>query len=497
MTIPSPLHFDNRYAALGPAYGTRQPPQPLAEPRLAAFNPSVAEQIGLTAEPAASHAGSHSTAADTPDRAALTAWLGGSNIPAGAEPVAMKYAGHQFGVYNPELGDGRGLLLGEVLHPRHGRWDLHIKGAGRTPYSRFGDGRAVLRSCIREYLASEAVAALGIPSTRALGIVDSSTPVHRERTEHGATLLRVARTHIRFGHFEWFHYRGETERVRELADFCIELYFPEWREEPDRYRLLLSEICRRTARLIAAWQAYGFAHGVLNTDNMSILGETFDYGPFAFMDDFEPGLICNHSDHGGRYAFNRQPGIGLWNLNALAHAFSSLLEADTLRAVLSEYEPGLLGEFSRLIRGRLGLGGQEDGDDELINQLFSLLAEERRDLTLFFRMLSDRDRNDALEQTVNGSVVLQDWLQRYRQRLQRDPLEAARRGAAMRAVNPKYLLRNYLAQRAIERAEAGDYSEIDRLLSLVQAPFEDHPDHEAYATAPPESGKHLSISCSS
>lgn len=478
----SKLPFDNRYVHLGPAFGTRQSPEPLQAPRLAAFNPAVAELIGL--DPAI-------------DREQLAQWCGGAILPDGAEPMAMKYAGHQFGAYNPELGDGRGLLLGEVNHPVHGRWDLHLKGAGKTPYSRFGDGRAVLRSCIREYLGSEALAGLGIASTRALCVVDSDTPVYRERPERGAMLLRVARTHLRFGHFEWFHYRGEYERVRELADFAIGLYFPQWSGRDDRYQCLLRDICRSTAHLIAAWQAYGFAHGVLNTDNMSILGETFDYGPFAFLDDFEPDYICNHSDPGGRYAFNRQPGIGLWNLNALAHALSSLIDTQELRGILEQYEPELIARFETLMRARLGLHRQLEDDSDLINEVLSGLARERWDLNGFFRELSERDRSDALERRLADSEALNDWMQRYRQRLEQEELDAGERCRRMRAVNPRFILRNYLAQRAIEQAEAGDYSEIERLLHLLQAPFDEHPGYEDYAAEPPAAGKHLSISCSS
>lgn len=483
MTELPQLPFDNRYAQLGPAFGTRQSAVPLTAPRWAAFNPSVAELIGLPPDAAA--------------RPEWLNWMSGAGMPPGACPLAMKYAGHQFGVYNPELGDGRGLLLGEVDNPRSGRWDLHLKGAGQTPYSRFGDGRAVLRSSIREYLGSEAVAALGIPSTRALCIVDSDTTVYRERPERGATLLRVARTHLRFGHFEWFHYSGQSGRVQQLADFAIELYYPDWQGMADRYELLLRETVQRTARMIAAWQAYGFAHGVLNTDNMSLLGETFDYGPFAFLDDFEPGYISNHSDHAGRYAFDRQPGIGLWNLNALAHAFSTLLDSDRLKDALTLYEPTLMAEFERLIRARLGLVKAEPDDMELANQLFIAMRDARTDMTRWFRGLSDLDRGQELVPLAEGNSGLEQWCRGYQQRLQRDPQSIEQRCRAMRAVNPKYILRNYLAQRAIEQAEAGDYREIERLLQILRAPFEDQPEHDEYASAPAPENKHLPISCSS
>jgi serine/tyrosine/threonine adenylyltransferase len=414
----------------------------------------------------------------------------------------MVYAGHQFGQYAGQLGDGRGLLLGEVVSEQHGRWDLHLKGAGRTPYSRFGDGRAVLRSSIREFLCSEAMAALGIPSSRALCVIDSDTRVQREQVEHGAMVLRMARSHIRFGHFEHFHYTHQPELLRALADYTIDRYIPEFNGQTGRYAELLRHATLRTATLIAHWQAAGFAHGVLNTDNMSIVGETFDYGPFGFLDDFDPTFICNHSDEQGRYSFERQPSIGLWNLNALAHALSGLIEDnDAIRTVLLEYEPQLIGDYSRLMRAKLGLKGEESAaDNALLSELLELLAHNHSDYTIFFRSLCDFDESSDLS-PLRDDFIDRDrfdrWAGKYRARLLQQGESREQRQAAMRAANPRFILRNYLAQNAIARAEEGDYSEVRRLHAVLQAPYDEQPGNEAYAAAPPDWGKHLEVSCSS
>src|SRR5678815_1998486 len=296
------LSFDNTYAQLPESFYARVNPTPFASPPyLVSFNPAAAELIDLDSDQA-----------KRPEFAGL---FGGSMLAPGMEPLAMLYSGHQFGVYVPQLGDGRAILLGEVKNDRDERWDLHLKGAGMTPFSRDGDGRAVLRSTIREYLCSEAMHRLGIPTTRALCIVGSDERVYREQIETAATLLRMAPTHVRFGTFEIFYYRQQHEHLKVLADYVIAQFFAHLREADDKYARFFTEVVERTAKLIAQWQAVGWAHGVMNTDNMSILGLTLDYGPFGFMDDYDAGFICNHSDHNGRYAFNQQPYIGLWNLS--------------------------------------------------------------------------------------------------------------------------------------------------------------------------------------
>ena len=479
------LQFDNSFARLPPDFHTRQPALALDNPRLVAASAEAARLLDL--DPAC---------LAQPD---LVAYFGGAKPLPGSEPLAMVYAGHQFGSYVPRLGDGRGLLLGEVVS-QHGRWDLHLKGAGRTPYSRFGDGRAVLRSSIREYLCSEAMAGLGIASTRALCVIDSDTRVQRERIERGATVLRLARSHIRFGHFEYFHYGKRPELVRQLADYVIERHFPETARQDNRYANLLLQATLGTAALVAHWQAFGFAHGVLNTDNMSILGDTFDYGPFGFLDDFDPGYICNHSDEGGRYSFERQPSIGLWNLNALAHALSGLVDVDTIRGALQQYEPHLVSHYMRLMRGKLGLADEDPEDTALLAALLELLQANRSDYTHFFRRLCDFDENQDLQPQRDDFVdreAFDRWAQRYRERLRRETRPQAQRREAMRNANPKYILRNYLAQRAIEQAEQGDYSEVNRLQQLLQQPYAEQPAMDSYAAPPPDWGKHLVISCSS
>ncbi|HMZ56797.1 MAG TPA: YdiU family protein, partial [Nitrospira sp.] len=296
------LRFDNRYARLPEAFYAKVNPTPFSSaPFLISANRVAMELLDLDPREAT--------------RSEFAGVFGGSLLVPGMEPLAMLYSGHQFGVYVPQLGDGRAILLGEVLNERGERWDLHLKGAGMTPFSRDGDGRSVLRSAIREYLCCEAMHGLGIPTTRALCLVGSDEKVYREQVETGATIVRMAPSHVRFGSFEIFYYRKQHEHLQRLADHVIESYFPHLASTADKYLRFFAEVAERTAALIAQWQAVGWSHGVLNTDNMSILGLTLDYGPYGFMDDYDPGFICNHSDYNGRYAFNQQPYIGLWNLS--------------------------------------------------------------------------------------------------------------------------------------------------------------------------------------
>ena len=462
-------------------------PSPLDNPFLISANPLAAELIGL-------------------DRSELYTEqfvniFSGKQLLANSHPIAMVYSGHQFGSYNPQLGDGRGLLLGDIHTEQHGTWDLHLKGAGKTPYSRFGDGRAVLRSSIREYLGSEAMAGLGIATSRALCVIGSDTRVQRESIEKAATLLRLARSHIRFGHFEFFHYNNQPEIVKQLTEHVINQHYPNWKNDAERYYNFLQQTVINTAEMIAQWQAAGFAHGVMNTDNMSILGDTFDYGPFGFLDDFNPAFICNHSDHQGRYAFNKQPSIGLWNLNALAHALSSLLNIDQIKQALAQYEPYLVKRFNALMQKKLGLKQTLADDHQLNADLLTLLQNQRSDYHLFFRQLCNFDENQSqhkLRDQFLDRRGFDEWAKRYSERLRAENSALEQRQKAMKRVNPKYILRNYLAQQAIEAAEdQQDYSEIERLLLVLQSPFDEHPEFEDYAKAPPEWGKHLSISCSS
>ena len=485
------LPFSTRFSELPNDFYTLVSPTPLENTRWVAWNQPLAEQLGFTSDDAQS--------------AELKAALSGESSFSAFKPLAMKYAGHQFGVYNPDLGDGRGLLLAELTDRYGDVYDLHLKGAGLTPYSRMGDGRAVLRSTIREYLCSEAMAGLGIPTTRALGMLVSETPVYRERIEPGALLVRAAQSHIRFGHFEHFFYTNQMENLQLLADKAIEWYWPHLSGDEKPYAAMFECIVDSTARMIALWQAVGFAHGVMNTDNMSILGQTFDYGPFAFLDDYETGFICNHSDYQGRYAFDQQPRVALWNLSALAHALSPLIERDDLERILSQYESALSRHFSTQMRSKLGLIRSLPEDGKLFDGMFELLSQNHTDYTRFFRALSCIDqagRQPVIDLFIDRQAAA-SWLALYiaRCELERDgegqPLSAELRCQAMRKVNPKYILRNYLAQIAIQKAEQGDFSEVAHLALLLSAPFDEQPQHDSYANLPPSWGKKMAISCSS
>ena len=468
---------------LGERFVEFRDPTPLPDPVLVAFNPDAAALLEL--DPAV---------AGDPSFLKLAA---GNARFSGVAPYAAIYAGHQFGTFVSQLGDGRAITLGEVVTSRGERYEWQVKGAGMTAFSRFGDGRAVLRSTIREYLASEALHHLGIPTTRALAIAQSDELVFRERPEKAAVLTRIAPSHLRFGSFELFHYRGEFDAIAKLADYALGRFFPELLDvdAPGRYTALLREIVERTARLVAQWQAAGFSHGVLNTDNMSLLGLTLDYGPYGFLDAYDPGFICNHTDQGGRYAFDRQPGIGLWNCKALSVALGSLVPPADAEAALAAYEPAYRERAMGLLRAKLGLRDERDGDVALATGFLDVLAEAGADYTNAFRALSTSEA--ALLAEFPDPARLRPWLEAYRARLAAEGSNDAERYAAMRRVNPKFVLRNYLAQQAIAAAEGGDFSEIARLHEVLRAPFDEQPEREAYAAAPPEWAAGISVSCSS
>lgn len=425
-------------------------------------------------------------------------WHGAQLLP-GMRPLAQVYSGHQFGVWAGQLGDGRGLLLGEQRLSDGRKVDWHLKGAGLTPYSRMGDGRAVIRSSVREFLASEALHHLGIPTTRALAIAISDEPVYRETTERGAMLMRIAESHLRFGHFEHFFYAKQQDKVQQLADYAIRHHWPQWQDEEDRYLLWFSDIVLRTARLIASWQSVGFAHGVMNTDNMSILGLTLDYGPFGFMDDYQPDFICNHSDHQGRYAFDNQPVVGLWNLNRLAHSLSGLLTTEQLKQALAGYEPELMRVWGEKMRAKLGLLTPDANDNAILTELLGLMAQERSDYTLTFRLLSDTEQHSTrspLRDEFIDRGAFDAWYQRYRVRLLQDEATDEQRQQVMQAANPALVLRNYLAQQAIEGAELGDTAALARLHQALQTPYSQETASDL-RQRPPEWGKTLEVSCSS
>ncbi|MBI5040793.1 MAG: YdiU family protein, partial [Gammaproteobacteria bacterium] len=427
----------------------------------------------------------------------------------GSEPLAMLYAGHQFGHYVGQLGDGRAIILGEVMTAHGARWELQLKGAGQTPYSRAGDGSAVLRSTVREYLCSEAMQGLGIPTTRALCIVGSDEEVYRESIETGAMLLRMAPSHVRFGSFETFYYRRQFAELRALADYVIEHHYPQFLGQSDRYLAFYREVVLRTARLLANWQLVGFAHGVMNSDNMSILGLTLDYGPFGFLDDYAPGFVCNHSDHHGRYAFDRQPDVALWNLSCLGQALLPLFDesgeaaAEMAMAQFDVYQDTFRTQYAEGLRRKLGLREARPDDAQLAQRLLELMATERRDYTNTWRLLGDFTSSvNADNRRVRDHFIDREaftaWATDYAARLRSEQSDDAERRAAMQRINPKYVLRNYLAQTAIEHArDQHDYSAIDRLLRVLQDPYTEHPKDAELAEPPPDWGRTLSVSCSS
>jgi len=488
------LVFDNRYARLPEEFWHAVAPQPLLDAHLVSFNEQAAALIGLGPGEAR-----------RPD---FVDFFSGKRSWPGFEPLAMCYSGHQFGVYVPRLGDGRAVLLGQVRNHDGALWDIQVKGSGPTRYSRQGDGRAVLRSSIREYLCSEAMAGLGIPTTRALCLIGSRQAVYREQVEPGAMLVRLAESHIRFGSFEYFFYTGQHDHLRQLADYVLQQHYPQLLDHEQPYLALLDEIIQRTADLIARWQGVGFTHGVMNSDNMSVLGLTLDYGPFGFLDTFQAGYVCNHSDHQGRYAFREQPDIGLFNLGCLAQALLPLLSDNKdqamalARASLDNYWSCYEQAYRSIVRAKLGLLQQHKGDHILWLDLLRLL-EGRLDYTHFFRALCGFDSTVATSKNGLCNLFIDRqafvaWAERYRLRLLQEGSDDVRRSRSMKAVNPKYILRNYLAERAIRQAEdEGDYTEISRLLELLKQPFAEQPGFESYAATPPEWAGSISVSCSS
>ncbi|MGB0360719.1 MAG: protein adenylyltransferase SelO [Endozoicomonas sp.] len=483
------MNFNNTFSRLPDYFYTKLRPAPLENPRLVALSQTAINLIEF----------------DKTTEELLQICAGQQLLP-GSEPLAMVYSGHQFGSYNPRLGDGRGLLLGEVMNSQGEKWDLHLKGSGPTPYSRMGDGRAVLRSCIREFLASEALHNLGIPTTRALCVVTSNTPVYRETIESGSTLLRLARSHIRFGHFEYFYYNKRYEALKKLTDYTIENSFVDVEgmnnhaSTEEGYRLFYEEVIRRTANLIAQWQAAGFTHGVMNTDNMSIIGDTLDYGPYGFIDDFNWHYICNHSDNSGRYAFSQQPEIGHWNCGRLGQALVPLFDNSVLiQTALDGYPEIYTQTYMDLMLEKLGISNKEKDDEKLVIDLLQLLHDSHCDYTLFFRTLCDFPSDEAKQKlshlTEHPSLI--PWLDAYSLRLTKEKIDALTRQQRMKSVNPKFILRNYLAQQAIEQAEKGNYQEIENLMHVLSNPFEEHPNFAYYADAPPDWGQKLKISCSS
>ncbi|WP_440640001.1 protein adenylyltransferase SelO [Bradyrhizobium sp. PUT101] len=471
--------FQNSYSALPDSFFARVAPTPVAAPRLIKLNRPLAIQLGLDPD-----------LLETPEGAEI---LAGKTVPAGADPIAMAYAGHQFGQFVPQLGDGRAILLGEVIDRDGVRRDIQLKGSGPTPFSRRGDGRAALGPVLREYIVSEAMHALGIPTTRSLAAVVTGEHVIRETALPGAVLTRVASSHIRVGTFQFFAVRRDTEAIRRLADHVIARHYPDLLQAERPYHALLAAVVERQANLIARWLLVGFIHGVMNTDNTSISGETIDYGPCAFMDAYNPAQVFSSIDEMGRYAYANQPRIALWNLTRLAECLLPLFSDEQEKAIAEAQD--ILGAFSDQfsdayqagLRRKVGLFTERDGDEALIQDLLDAMAKNQADFTLTFRKLGEAAGDDAADVRAQfmEPAAFDEWAGRWRARIALEPQSAAERQAAMHAVNPMFIPRNHRVEAVIQAAVNDDnYAPFEELVQVLAKPFDDQPDYAAYADPP-------------
>lgn len=485
------IGFEHTYAALPARFYAPVKPATVANPQLVVFNRSLAEALGLD-----------------PDRIEpqAAAMFSGNELAEDSTPIAMAYAGHQFGNFVPQLGDGRAILLGE-LRDRDGILrDVQLKGSGRTPFSRGGDGRAALGPMLREYLISEAMHALGIPTTRSLAVVTTGEQVFREHVLPGAVLTRVAASHVRVGTFQYFAARGDQEAVQTLLDYVIERHYPEVRGADVPALAALKAIAERQAALIADWMRVGFIHGVMNTDNMALSGETIDYGPCAFMDKYDPNTVFSSIDHGGRYAYVNQPGIAQWNLARLAETLLPLIDADSDKAVnlATEVVVGFVDRFNTLfierMRRKIGLVSTEEGDADLIKQLFAAMQHAEADFTLTFRKLSviaeTPDRQAPLRELFAETIEIDNWLRDWQTRLTRDPQSISERMETMRLANPEFIPRNHRVEAALDAAsERGDLEPFRQLLGILQRPYEQQPAFADYALPPEPSDRVFKTFC--
>src|SRR5579871_1866362 len=473
--------FQNTYAALPANFFARVAPTPVSSPRLIKLNRPLARHLGLDPD-----------LLDSPEGAEI---LAGKRLPNGAEPIAMAYAGHQFGQFVPQLGDGRAILLGEVIDKDGVRRDIQLKGSGPTPFSRRGDGRAALGPVLREYIVSEAMFALGIPTTRSLAATITGESVMRETILPGAVLTRVAASHVRVGTFQYFAARGDTQAVRRLADHVIARHYGELAGGEKPYHALLAAVVARQAELVARWLHVGFIHGVMNTDNTSISGETIDYGPCAFMDHYDPAQVFSSIDEMGRYAYANQPRIALWNLTRLAECLLPLFSADQEKAIAEAQD--ILGVFPETfskayqagLRRKVGLFTLRDGDEALIQDLLDAMAKNQADFTLTFRELGDAASGDEGAADVRGQFMdptaFDDWAKRWRERTASEPQSATERQAAMHAVNPLFIPRNHRVEAVIQAAMTNDdYAPFEELLKVLAKPFEDRSEFATYANPP-------------
>ena len=480
MGMAASFDFDNSYARELDGFFVPWQPTPAPAPRLVRLNQPLLAELGLSA------------ALRDADAVAIFA---GNVVPGGAAPIAQAYAGHQFGGFSPQLGDGRALLLGEVIDIRGHRRDIAFKGSGRTPFSRGGDGKAVLGPVLREYLRGEAMHALGIPTTRALAAVTTGEQVMRDRPLPGAVLTRVAASHIRIGTFQYFFARDDGARLRRLADYTIARHYPALRDAANPYLALLDAVRDAQAALVARWMGVGFIHGVMNTDNAALSGETIDYGPCAFMNAYDPATVFSSIDSQGRYAYANQPAIANWNIARFAETLLSLIDADTERAVelatasVQGFPPRYEEEWLHVMRAKLGLTSAQDGDAELAADLLAAMQAQRADFTLVFRRLADaqQGRDDALREVLPDTLESTAWLARWRDRLAREADDAATRALRMQRANPAVIARNHKVEEALAAAvDDADLRPFDALLAALERPFEDDPANVAYTTPDPQ-----------
>jgi uncharacterized protein YdiU (UPF0061 family) len=480
------LTWTRGFASLGEDFSVPLRPTPLPAPYWVGRSAQVASDLGLKP-------GWH-------DSDGWLHALSGNCEIAGTESLASVYSGHQFGVWAGQLGDGRAILLGETSGQ-----EIQLKGAGLTPFSRMGDGRAVLRSSIREFLCSEAMHGLGIPTSRALCITGSDAPIRREDIETAAVVTRVAPSFIRFGHFEHFCHHNQHDALKVLADFVIDRFYPDCRQDGrfggNPYVSMLAQVTERTAQTVAQWQSVGFCHGVMNTDNMSILGLTIDYGPFQFLDAYDPGHICNHSDHQGRYAFYKQPNVAYWNLFCLGQALMPLID-DQAQAIaaLETFKTIYPQAFAQRMAAKLGFAEPTEAGKALTEQVLKLLAAEKVDFTIFWRRLSHWARAARLDDTQVRDLFLDRdgidaWLLSYSEQLAHIPSGLA--ADLMLKTNPRFVLRNHLGEMAIRAAKAKDFAPVTQMLKVLEHPYDDHPEHAAFADFPPDWAASIAISCSS
>lgn len=475
-----PIAFDNSYVRLAERFFERVAPMPVADPKLIKVNEALARQLNIDPDWLSGPEG--------------IAMLAGNSFPVGAEPIAEAYAGHQFGQFVPQLGDGRAMLIGEVLDADGRRRDIQLKGSGPTRFSRAGDGRAALGPVLREYVVGEAMAALGIPTTRTLGAVTTGEWVYRETRLPGAVLARVASSHVRIGTFQFFAARGDVDAVRTLADYVIARHYPHLRGATQPALALLEAVTGAVAELVARWMLVGFIHGVMNTDNMAVAGETIDYGPCAFMDAYHPATVFSSIDQMGRYAYANQPRIAVWNLARFAETLLPLLSEEQEDAV--KLAEGALNAFQRRyeqvfhggMRRKLGLTTEMEGDMDLAASLMEAMAENEADFTLTFRGLADEvvpGQGGQARAQFADPTQFDAWAERWRARLAQEPLEAEERCAAMRGVNPRYIPRNHRVEAVIVAAvEQGDYAPFEELLAVTARPFDEQPGFDHYAEAP-------------